>query len=166
MYVKLNLPSVPLYLFSPDQSPSPLTQSLHRPGFHRILCSFHGFADIHPQNISVYIRGNYSSPARTATHIHQAVKGRSGPPRIAFPNPQPLYGEGLEEFSWRYSLGCQRGPFTTGILVNGSECHVHFAFLVFPSDVNTQRTPVLVSPWRKSRLTHRVSSRIRTRPNS
>merc|ERR1711991_914925 len=31
-------------------------------------------------------QGEYQSPAISATHVHEAVKGRSGPPRIAFPN--------------------------------------------------------------------------------
>merc|ERR1712000_451443 len=35
------------------------------------------------------VTGPYQSPARTATHIHQANKGMNGPPRIAFPNPEP-----------------------------------------------------------------------------
>ena len=75
------------------------------------------------QNITVWIRGDYQSPAVTATHIHQAAKGAAGPPRIAFPNPTPLAGqpEDLEEYSWRQSIGCQRGPFTTGVLANGSK---------------------------------------------
>ena len=30
----------------------------------------------------------YMSPAKTATHIHEAAPGESGPPRIAFPNPE------------------------------------------------------------------------------
>merc|ERR1712048_173903 len=30
-------------------------------------------------------RGDYQSPADTATHIHEAPKGKSGPPRLAFP---------------------------------------------------------------------------------
>ncbi|WPG98167.1 Hypothetical protein R9X50_00095300 [Acrodontium crateriforme] len=59
-------------------------------------------------------RGDYQSPAKTATHLHQAVRGASGPPRIAFPNP--IYIEGKNE---RYSIGCQKGPFSTGL--NGSD---------------------------------------------
>ena len=53
-------------------------------------------------------RGDYSSPARTATHIHSAARGQSGPPRIAFPNP---VGDGHE----KVSVGCMTGPFTTGL---------------------------------------------------
>ncbi len=49
----------------------------------------------------------YQSPATTATHIHEAAVGESGPPRIAFPNPE---GEGTLT-----SAGCLQGPFTTGV---------------------------------------------------
>lgn len=73
------------------------------------------------QNISVYIKGNYSSPAVTATHIHEAAVGRAGPPRIAFPNPRPLNNVSIDEYSWRRSVGCLTGPFRTGIVNNGSE---------------------------------------------
>lgn len=51
----------------------------------------------------------YESPAKTATHIHEAVAGSAGPPRLAFPNPE---GDG----DVRNSSGCLQGPFTTGIL--------------------------------------------------
>lgn len=50
----------------------------------------------------VNFAGNYTSPAKTATHIHQAAKGASGPPRLAFPNPE---GTGAV----RYSRGCLMG---------------------------------------------------------
>ncbi|GAA1133113.1 CHRD domain-containing protein [Microbacterium aurantiacum] len=59
------------------------------------------------------VSGDYESPARTATHIHQADAGQSGPPRIAFPNPEPV-GDGP-----RTSSGCMQGPFTTGIENDG-----------------------------------------------
>lgn len=60
-------------------------------------------------DITLYgVSGNYSSPARTATHIHEAALGRSGPPRIAFPNP-------VGDDTIRNSKGCLTGPFTTGI---------------------------------------------------
>ena len=49
----------------------------------------------------------YESGAKTATHIHEAVAGESGPPRLAFPNPE---GEGVLT-----SSGCLQGPFTTGL---------------------------------------------------
>lgn len=54
------------------------------------------------------VTGEYRSPARTATHIHEAAKGRNGPPRIAFPNP-------VGDDTFRRSVGCITGPFTTGI---------------------------------------------------
>ncbi|GAB0134899.1 hypothetical protein EsDP_00003253 [Epichloe bromicola] len=54
-------------------------------------------------------RGEYKSPARTATHIHEAPVGKAGPPRIAFPNPQGS-ADGR-----RWSIGCLRGPFVTGV---------------------------------------------------
>ena len=52
----------------------------------------------------------YESPARTATHIHEATSGAAGPPRLAFPNPEDA-GDGT-----RRSSGCMQGPFTTGVL--------------------------------------------------
>ncbi len=51
----------------------------------------------------------YQSPARTATHIHQAADGEFGPPRLAFPDPEDD-GDGTLR-----SSGCMRGPFTTGL---------------------------------------------------
>jgi len=59
------------------------------------------------------VSGDYQSPAKTATHIHQAAVGQPGPPRIAFPNPAPV-GDGP-----RTSSGCLQGPFTTGVMANG-----------------------------------------------
>ncbi|KAF9695463.1 hypothetical protein EKO04_006420 [Ascochyta lentis] len=58
------------------------------------------------------VTGEYQSAALTSTHIHEAIKGRSGPPRIAFPNPA-----GPNER--RISTGCITGPFKTGI--NGTD---------------------------------------------
>ncbi|KAH8746375.1 hypothetical protein F5883DRAFT_609464 [Diaporthe sp. PMI_573] len=67
-------------------------------------------------NITLYgFRGEYQSPATTATHIHEAARGASGPPRIAFPNPQPVAGNK----DVRNSVGCLTGPFKTGVLANG-----------------------------------------------
>jgi len=57
-------------------------------------------------------RGNYQSPALTATHVHEAVRGQSGPPRIAFPNP-------IGDEKYANSIGCIKGPFRTGI--NGTD---------------------------------------------
>ncbi|KAL8647560.1 MAG: hypothetical protein Q9226_006379 [Calogaya cf. arnoldii] len=59
-------------------------------------------------------RGEYQSPAKTATHVHEGAKGRNGPPRLAFPNPM---GNG----NVRVSVGCMQGPFTTGLIVNGQD---------------------------------------------
>ncbi|KAL8953260.1 MAG: hypothetical protein Q9222_000865 [Ikaeria aurantiellina] len=64
-------------------------------------------------------RGEYQSPAKTATHVHEAAKGRNGPPRLAFPNP---VGDGHE----RSSVGCLSGPFTTGLFVNGTDTGTGF----------------------------------------
>lgn len=50
----------------------------------------------------------YESPAKTATHVHQANAGEGGPPRLAFPNPT---GDG----DVLKSSGCMQGPFTTGL---------------------------------------------------
>lgn len=67
-------------------------------------------------NITLYgFRGEYQSPAATATHIHEAARGASGPPRIAFPNPKPVAGDNAV----RNSVGCLTGPFKTGVLANG-----------------------------------------------
>lgn len=63
------------------------------------------------------------SPAKTATHIHQAAKGLAGPPRIAFPNPEPANsGPNVDKIS----VGCMTGPFTTGVLANGVDTGVGF----------------------------------------
>ncbi|KAK5693047.1 hypothetical protein LTR97_010523 [Elasticomyces elasticus] len=69
------------------------------------------------------VTGDYQSPAKTATHIHQAVKGASGPPRLAFPNPLPVSDDPKVT---RYSKGCLKGPFTTGILRNGTDTAAGF----------------------------------------
>ncbi|WP_235997762.1 CHRD domain-containing protein [Nocardiopsis coralli] len=51
----------------------------------------------------------YESPARTATHIHEASADAFGPPRLAFPDPEDD-GDGVLR-----SSGCMQGPFTTGV---------------------------------------------------
>jgi hypothetical protein len=67
-------------------------------------------------NITLHnFQGEFDSPATTATHIHEAARGASGPPRISFPNPEPV--EGNETV--RNSAGCMKGPFTTGVIVEG-----------------------------------------------
>lgn len=65
------------------------------------------------KNITLFgVTGPYDSPAVTATHIHQAAEGAAGPPRIAFPNPEPA--DSGPEVTKR-SFGCIQGPFTTGV---------------------------------------------------
>ncbi|WVR08827.1 hypothetical protein IAU60_005885 [Kwoniella sp. DSM 27419] len=98
------------------------------PGLPEGWAKFQFGLDSKEDNITGWIRGNYSSPAVTATHIHEAVAGRAGPPRIAFPNPQPKKGENqdLDQFSWRESLGCKQGPFTTGVVNNGTDSGTGF----------------------------------------
>lgn len=65
-------------------------------------------------NITLHnFQGEFDSPATTATHIHEAARGASGPPRIAFPNPEPVEGDAAV----RNSAGCLKGPFKTGVLV-------------------------------------------------
>lgn len=54
------------------------------------------------------VTGEYESPAKTATHVHEANVGEPGPPRLAFPDPT---GDG----DVRTSSGCLQGPFTTGL---------------------------------------------------
>ncbi|GGF96471.1 hypothetical protein GCM10007304_08040 [Rhodococcoides trifolii] len=66
------------------------------------------------------VTDDYMSPAKTATHIHQAAAGVAGPPRIAFPNPTDI-GNGL-----RQSSGCLQGPFTTGVVANGADTGTDF----------------------------------------
>ena len=56
----------------------------------------------------------YQSPAKTATHIHEAA-GKAGPPRIALPNPEDD-GTGT-----LVSEGCLQGPFTTGVAPDGTD---------------------------------------------
>lgn len=74
------------------------------------------------------VSGDYESPAKTATHIHQAAAGQPGPPRIAFPNPAPI-GDGP-----RTSSGCLQGPFTTGIMVDGADTGTGFSLAEIEAD--------------------------------
>ncbi|KAM5352125.1 hypothetical protein ACJ41O_004848 [Fusarium nematophilum] len=77
--------------------------------------------DIICYNITLFdFRGNFQSPASTATHIHEAAKGKSGPPRIAFPNP-------VGDENRRTAIGCLQGPFRTGLVQNGQDTGVGFA---------------------------------------
>jgi hypothetical protein len=70
----------------------------------------------------------YMSPARTATHIHQAAEGAAGPPRIALPNPEDT-GDGTLR-----SEGCLQGPFTTGIVANGADTGAGFSLAEIEAD--------------------------------
>jgi hypothetical protein len=90
-------------------------------------------------NITLYgFRGEYESLANTATHIHEGLKGKAGPPRyvytcsrmnddrkadllsrIAFPDP-------VGNDKVRNSVGCLKGPFRTGIKANGQDTGVGF----------------------------------------
>ncbi|KAM0348322.1 hypothetical protein ACHAPU_004290 [Fusarium lateritium] len=71
-------------------------------------------------NITLYgFRGEYESLANTATHIHEGVKGKAGPPRIAFPNP-------VGNDKVRNSVGCLKGPFLTGIKADGKDTGTGF----------------------------------------
>jgi hypothetical protein len=76
------------------------------------------------QNITLEgVTGAYQSPAVTATHIHEAANGATGPPRIAFPNPLPI---GDDSAVVRRSVGCLTGPFLTGVLSNGIDTGTAF----------------------------------------
>ncbi|PNS14889.1 hypothetical protein CAC42_2118 [Sphaceloma murrayae] len=81
-------------------------------GLYRL--AFNSAENVVCYNITLYnFSGDFSSPALTATHIHEAARGASGPPRIAFPNPVDIGG------GMRRSIGCAQGPFRTGI--NGTD---------------------------------------------
>lgn len=51
----------------------------------------------------------YESGAKTATHIHQAVAGENGPPRLAFPNPA---GFSADTHTANFVPGAVRGQLT------------------------------------------------------
>lgn len=74
------------------------------------------------------ISGNFQSPARTATHIHEAAAGTSGPPRVVFPNPTDA-GDGTMT-----STGCLQGPFTTGVMVEGVDTGEGFSLTEIEAD--------------------------------
>ena len=88
------------------------------------------------------VTGDYQSPAKTATHIHEAARGQAGPPRIAFPNPVDR-GDGT-----RTSSGCLQGPFTTGIVNDGVDTGTGFTVAEleanaagFAADTHTAANP-------------------------
>lgn len=78
--------------------------------------------------LSKGFQGEYFSPAKTATHTHQAAKGFNGPPRLAFKNPTEVKDRNLlkkfahylglskHDKNIRRSKACVKGPFTTGLL--------------------------------------------------
>lgn len=68
-------------------------------------------------------QGDFASPATTATHIHEAAVGQSGPPRIAFPNPVAV---GDPAAGVMNSVGCMTGPFTTGVVMEGADTGAGF----------------------------------------
>lgn len=68
-------------------------------------------------------QGDFASPATTATHIHEAAAGQSGPPRIAFPNPVAV---GDPAAGVMNSVGCMKGPFTTGVVMEGADTGTGF----------------------------------------
>jgi hypothetical protein len=63
------------------------------------------------------VSGDYSSPAVTANHIHEAPAGVAGPPRVAFANPVPVDGDDPDGV--RTSSGCAVTPQLTGTAVDG-----------------------------------------------
>ncbi len=70
----------------------------------------------------------YQSPAKTATHIHQATAGKAGPPRIALPDPE-------DDGSGRLvSSGCLQGPFTTGLAPQGADTGQGFTLAQIEAD--------------------------------
>lgn len=84
----------------------------------------------------------YESPAKTATHIHEASAGDSGPPRLAFPNPVDD-GSGT-----LVSSGCLQGPFTTGVVNEGTDTGEGFSLAeieanpsAFFTDTHTAANP-------------------------
>jgi len=74
--------------------------------------------------------GDFSSPATTATHIHEAKKGASGPPRISFPNPEVFE----HDLTIMNSAGCLKGPFVTGVMVDGKDSGEGFHVSMIEAD--------------------------------
>jgi len=69
-------------------------------------------------NITLHnFQGEFSSPASSATHIHEAAFGASGPPRISFPNPTQIGPDP----NILHSAGCLTGPFLTGLVMEGKD---------------------------------------------
>ncbi|MFQ1004037.1 CHRD domain-containing protein [Modestobacter sp. SSW1-42] len=70
----------------------------------------------------------YQSPAKTATHVHQAAAGKAGPPRIALPDPED---DGSGKL---VSSGCLQGPFTTGLAPEGTDTGEGFSLAEIEAD--------------------------------
>ena len=84
----------------------------------------------------------YMSPAKTATHIHEAAAGKAGPPRIALPDPE-------DDGSGRLvSSGCLEGPFTTGLAPEGTDTGAGFSLAQIEANPSASftDTPTSVSP--------------------
>ncbi|WP_369259198.1 CHRD domain-containing protein [Geodermatophilus amargosae] len=76
----------------------------------------------------------FQSPAKTATHVHQAAAGEPGPPRIAFPDPE-------DDGSGRLvSSGCLQGPFTTGVVTDGADTGAGFTLAQIEADPSSFAT--------------------------
>ena len=86
----------------------------------------------HSKNITLTgVTGDYQSRANTATHIHEAAVGATGPPRIAFPDPLPVSDN---PSVIRRSVGCLTGPFLTGVLAAGVDTGTGFTVKQIEAD--------------------------------
>ena len=84
-----------------------------------------------PTGYDITLRGvtpPFQSPAKTATHTHEAAAGKAGPPRIALPNPEDD-GSGT-----LVSSGCLQGPFTTGLAPEGTDTGSGFSLAQIEAD--------------------------------
>merc|ERR1712000_740930 len=88
------------------------------------------------------VTGPYQSPARTATHIHQANKGMNGPPVSLSPTPSPP----------TLAPTPSRSPWAAWSVPSP------------PVSWPTAPTPAPASPSSRSRRTHPTSSPMRTPP--
>lgn len=70
----------------------------------------------------------YESSARTATHLQEGFPGESGNPRMVFPDPQGPPGGPLT------SKGCLKGPFTTGVIVDGVDTGTGFTLAMLEAN--------------------------------
>ena len=79
----------------------------------------------------------FKSPARTATHLHEAAPGAAGPARIVFPNPQS-----------GSSKGCLEVPVTVGLPPGGPDAGAAFSLeeleadpTAYYADIHTAMNP-------------------------